>query len=135
MPPSENPSPRRFFDPFELAWLAGIIEGEGCIYFVNRRGWRGGIRVHMTDEDVVRRCLAVTGLGFIYAGTTPAGRPAWHWNVTRRDDCARLLLALYPLMGKRRQAKIAETAEKVCTTYRENGRGNQRRRPSLSVGA
>lgn len=82
----------------------------------------------MNDEDVVRRCLSITGVGTIYTSETPAGKPHWNWSVTRRDDCARLLLALYPLMGSRRQAKMSAMTDKIYSTYHENGRGNYRRR-------
>lgn len=113
----------------DLLWLAGLIEGEGCIYFVKRHGWRGGIRVQMVDEDIIRRCQEATGLGVVYASSvTKTGKQAWSWSVTRRDDCARLLLALYPVMGERRKQRMAEMTEKICTTFRENGRGNYRRR-------
>lgn len=114
----------------DLLWLAGVVEGEGYLYIhPTRQVWRGGIRVGMTDEDIVRRCRDVTGLGTVtISQTTATGRPYWSWNVNRRDDCARLLLALYPLMGTRRRQRIAEMTDKICATYRENGRYHYRRR-------
>jgi hypothetical protein len=55
----------------EKAWLAGIIEGEGTFGRVGRPG--GQIRVVMTDQDVIHRLHAITGLGLIHEpGTFPA---------------------------------------------------------------
>jgi len=38
---------------FELGWLAGILEGEGCFDLSTNRTPR--VRVSMTDEDIVLR--------------------------------------------------------------------------------
>lgn len=45
-------TPRRNISPMEIAWLAGLIEGEGNIG-VNGRSFT--IRVKMTDHDVIVR--------------------------------------------------------------------------------
>ena len=40
-------------DETQWAWLAGIIEGEGCIH-VDKRGY-GSITVKMSDRDIIQR--------------------------------------------------------------------------------
>jgi hypothetical protein len=45
----------------DIAWLAGIIEGEGTF---GRKGHPAGqVRVQMTDEDVIDRLHSLTGVG------------------------------------------------------------------------
>jgi hypothetical protein len=52
----------RDMSPNNLAWLAGLIEGEGYLGIV--RG-RGIVRVAMTDADVVERLRVVSGVGLV----------------------------------------------------------------------
>jgi hypothetical protein len=103
----------RSINPIDLAWLAGLIEGEGSFthHVSGRKRWYHDlrIRVAMTDEDVIRRCLAVSGLGTVkgpYQRRNLAWKPQWIWEVTRRDDAVALMTALRPLMGIRRQSQI-----------------------------
>lgn len=94
-------------DDIELGWLAGLLEGEGCFH-VQRERWPR-ITLQMTDEDVVRRLYEVTQVGRVngpYFTSGHAQKPAWRWIVSKRDDVEDLLIAVYPLMGERRQAKI-----------------------------
>lgn len=90
----------------ERAWVAGLIEGEGSFTF-NGRGPR--IAVRMTDEDVVRRLPALTGVGRIYAEKRdPPRKPTWVWVVAARLDAFRLMKELWPLMGQRRRQRMVE---------------------------
>lgn len=99
----------------ETAWVAGLIEGEGCIceYARSHRSkkykyWQ--IRVTMTDFDVLEKLLKTTGAGRIY--DHPPGRGnrkrAWVWTVYRQEEVYRILEAIYPHMGNRRRGKIQE---------------------------
>jgi hypothetical protein len=99
--------------PTDLAWLAGLIEGEGCFTRHTTRGrWHSAnIKVQMSDEDVIRRCLSVSNLGRVhgpYVRDNPKWSPQWIWAVTRRDEGIELMTLLYPLMGDRRQSQIRE---------------------------
>jgi hypothetical protein len=54
---------------FELGWVAGLLEGEGC-FFVNTSGTPqygpyayARVAVCMTDRDVLERLQEVTGIG------------------------------------------------------------------------
>lgn len=112
----------------ELYWLAGILEGEGTFLHgrVREKYLRMNVRVAMCDEDVVRRCWTVAGVGrvggpYTYAhGSTrtwtqqPYDRhpsrwkPTWSWTVDRHADAAALMMTVLPLMGTRRAARIRE---------------------------
>jgi hypothetical protein len=99
----------------EIAWVAGIFEGEGTINFPRGDGYPS-IRIAMTDEDVVRRLREVTGVGTIITRTKLAKahhKQQWQWNVCARRDVARVLCAIAPLLGKRRRDRTAEAAERL----------------------
>lgn len=102
--------------PVEIAWVAGIIEGEGCITGFHKSPISGLLAVKMTDEDVVRRLAEITGVGNVtgpLSGGNRSTKPIWAWRITNRKDLARVLLAIAPLMGERRRARIAEMAERL----------------------
>lgn len=102
----------------ETAWLAGIIEGEGTIVWhaVNSVA----INVFMTDEDVLQRCHAVSGVGTLrgpYTATRrPSQKPIWKWSVTRADDVVTFLTAIRPWMGQRRTARIDLALDRLANT-------------------
>jgi hypothetical protein len=96
----------------DIYWVAGILEGEGCFSFDNKYGRK--VTVNMTDEDIILRLQAATGLGRVYGPynhSNGAHKVYYRWVVADRPSLARLLLAVYPLMGTRRQAKIATLVE------------------------
>lgn len=105
-------SPRPL-SPLELGWLAGLLEGEGSIE-LRTGGFR--IKLTMTDEDVVRRCLQLTGEGYVsgpYRHSkkgTEHHKPFWCWSVGDRAGVCRIALAVYPLLGDRRREKLATGA-------------------------
>jgi hypothetical protein len=104
----------------DLGWLAGILEGEGC-FSISQTG-TVQVRVAMTDEDVVRRCQAVTGIGVILQQRQQQRQQMWRWSVNRARDVIDLLALVRPLMGQRRQTKIAEcleAAKRVGTRHGE----------------
>lgn len=95
-------------DGIRLGWVVGLIEGEG---YMDERGGRPGIRVDMTDEDVVRRLHEWTGIGNVTGPYLPVGtqkKQHWRWTVTARDDAAWLIGLMAPWFGARRAAKALE---------------------------
>lgn len=113
----------KYWDPMDIAWIAGIIEGEGCIYINKVRLGKGSlirVSVRMTDYDTIQSLYDKTGIGRI-TGPTQHGRkkPTWDWKVNRLKDVVRLLLAIYPLMHERRRAKITEAVEFMTNRRRE----------------
>lgn len=92
-------------DPM-LAWLAGLLEGEG--YFCKDPLI---IALNMTDEDVVRKACHVAGCGSII-GPLPTRKahhkPIWRWKVSRAVDVWVLTTLMRPYMGARRCARFEE---------------------------
>lgn len=93
----------------DLAWAAGVIEGEGSIYKSKRnpRSWQ--ISVGMTDLDVVERLCQITGLGKV-AGPYVVERckPLWTWKVIRQGEVYALLAAVWTWLGQRRREKARQ---------------------------
>lgn len=94
--------------PTDIAWAAGLFEGEGCIA-EHTGGW--GLQLLMTDADVVLRFEAIAG-----AGSTNARKPApenhkivYVWRTRRAQEVERLLGLFLPYLGQRRRG-VAETA-------------------------
>jgi hypothetical protein len=107
--------------PIDLAWVAGLFEGEGCIVECrNRRKTVDDyvwfyLELRMTDEDVIRKLYRVTGCGYLGGPYTSNGasgkrkKPIWAWSVQRQDDVVSLIQELLPHMGERRAARMRYT--------------------------
>jgi hypothetical protein len=95
----------------EIAWLSGIVEGEGYIAKNHPR-----LRVRMTDEDVIRRCHAF-GIGTLRGpieGNQERNRqPLFEWTVNKRAEFLTVLRCLYPYLGQRRRARIHECLQSI----------------------
>lgn len=112
----------------DIAWSAGLFEGEGCIQ-INRKN-RKGIRpqVHltlkMTDLDVVKRFAKAVGFGSIrgpYQYSTKH-KPAWVWTWHGREALAWAQKNWLHLLGKRRRAKLLEAIKvEAAAPYKTEG--------------
>lgn len=66
----------------EIAWAAGLFEGEGSITHVHGRTQ---LRIQMTDYEVLERFLEIIGAGKIYGPYSRQERdsytrkPRWIW--------------------------------------------------------
>ena len=91
----------------QIAWFAGLLEGEGCLSFVKGSGWR--IAVRMTDEDIILRIQAIFG-GSVYfearSKLNPKHKDTWQWQLSNRAAIYKVVTAVYPHMGERRKTKM-----------------------------
>lgn len=96
----------------EIAWLAGILEGEGCFTnsFQNGNDYSTPrLQLSMTDKDVVEKAAVllqskVTSTDW----RTKGDKAVFRTTLARRDDLKMILENIYPHMGQRRQNKIDE---------------------------
>lgn len=96
----------------ELAWVAGLLEGEGCFGVTwGKAGDFGRIRVEMvsTDYDVLGKLQDLAG-GRINGpyGHKVFAKPQWRWRLNTKDEVNALIERLLPHMGSRRTEKIEE---------------------------
>lgn len=104
-----------------IAWVAGLLEGEGTFQFYDRKVKTEGkeypcrgltISCTMTDKDVLVRLQRWSGCGLIYATRKHEKfdrvKPQFMWTAQGSKEAYALMIAIFPFMGKRRQAKIKE---------------------------
>lgn len=91
----------------EAAWLAGLLEGEGCFDAMRARYPR--IRVEMTDRDVVERVRSLVGTSASIQ--TPKRRPHHKPSFMLQiigPSVPALLRQIRPWLGQRRGMKVDE---------------------------
>ena len=93
-------------------WIAGLVEGEGSFYLRNRLDYPAAVfQLNMTDEDVVMRAYELSGeIGGVrpHAPGSRSVKQQWRWRIAAGAEVAWFMDQMYPLMGKRRRAKIDE---------------------------
>lgn len=99
--------------PIDVAWLAGLFEGEGCLSrHSHRKCWV--MRIKMTDRDVVERVHGLLGGKLMYLDTSKIKahyKPSWTWHEGRQKQIRDIVLLLRPHLGQRRAAKCDEFLE------------------------
>ena len=99
----------------EIAWAAGLFEGEGCICWVKKTAAK--LSIEMTDRDVLERFAQIVDAGAICDKTCTNPKSQWrasyHWQVYARDDVARILTWFLPWLQSRRGEKARATLERL----------------------
>lgn len=111
-------------NPWDAGWVAGLFEGEGCVV-IRRTPDRDHVAVqllvNMTDEDVIQRLAAVTGVGTVrgpvWSPKRAHKKPVWHWFCGREQDVAFVLVHIFPYLGERRRAKVLEAADVMAMRF------------------
>ena len=105
----------------EIAWCAGLFEGEGSLFVVNQPSKKKvnyqyiRMTLKMTDYDVVLRFASTVRVGTIRA-QTPIGKrkqPSHYkryyvWQLSNRTQVINLMTLLHRYLGARRRAKMVE---------------------------
>lgn len=94
----------------DFAWLAGLLEGEGCFTNSFQNGNKEAtprIQLTMTDEDVVERAANLLGTKVTSTNwRTKGDKAVFRTSLARQDDLKIILTKIYPYMGQRRKEKI-----------------------------
>ena len=91
----------------EIAWLAGLLEGEGSFVAPPPSDpKRVRILIEMADRDVIEKVSVLVGLAY-----TRPDRRKENWRQSykltiRRARAIALMRAIYPFMGLRRRGQI-----------------------------
>jgi hypothetical protein len=102
----------------ELAWAAGLFEGEGSICLVhsnrkNRTYVYPALTMNQTDRDVIMRFSEIVG-GYVLgpyqfaSNSARTRKPVWSWRVQKKHEAIRVICWLYPYLGKRRRKRADE---------------------------
>jgi hypothetical protein len=93
----------------DIAWAAGLFEGEGSIFINNNNGRKYVLlNLSSTDRDVVEKFTAIMGCGKMYGpyvDKNPA-RPRYSWHTKSRADSVKAIVLLEPFLCERRLAKL-----------------------------
>jgi hypothetical protein len=98
-----------------LAWCAGIIEGEGSIYAHGSANGRRYVTVGagMTDRDILERLRVILG-GVVNGpysprlGAVASRKPMWFWTISDSQRAYAVSVALYHWFGTRRREQVRE---------------------------
>ena len=110
----------------ELGWLAGIIDGEGNLSikhhknhtkkFGERLGFYAELTVVNTNEEIVRRCQEITGIGKVFfRDKKQPSKRLWCWRIYS-TGLRQLLPKLLPHLAKRKEAEILMRAMDITGT-------------------
>jgi hypothetical protein len=98
-------------DREEIAWAAGVFEGEGSFTMSGHRRNSHTATVSMCDEDVVRRFYKAVGIGYVNGPYQNSGinrKPYYRWQTARFEHVQALVAMLWPWLGQRRRARAKE---------------------------
>lgn len=98
----------------DIAWCAGLFEGEGCFTVMCYDHGAGSDQprcyLAMTDEEPVRRFHQLLGVGHVYTrgSNNPKHKPQWQWQVAKQKDVRYVIETLYPWLSPRRKERADE---------------------------
>jgi hypothetical protein len=101
---------------YNIAWAAGLIEGEGCFTW-HSEGKHPYFLMDMTDRDVLEKFQLVFPFVNLRGPYThknkPLNKPRWRVDAFG-SKAIQIMEAILPYMGKRRTCKIKEFLPQVC---------------------
>jgi len=97
----------KYMNNIDNAWLAGLLEGEGCFYKApNTNGNKYlVVQIAMVDKDIIERAAKLMGNPAICSRQLPSGKTCYQIRITGAK-ARELMQGLYFLLGQRRRAKI-----------------------------
>ena len=105
----------------EIAWVAGIFEGEGTIVASSsRKSLR--LQLQMTDEDIVHRFAAIVGVGQINSMKRGENKTIYYWTCAQQEAVNAFVKAVWPWLGSRRRRRYLELTQ-VYAAYRAEALG------------
>ena len=109
----------------DIAWIAGLLEGEGYfgidnrpkdLYEISKAPPAPFIRVSMVDEDVIRKLSKL--LDKFYSSPsrkTVKGKQVYTLHIGEKEKVLFILQKIFPYMGVRRGERIAECISHLQT--------------------
>jgi len=109
----------------DIAWAAGLFEGEGCFFACDKYERKTGTTRRVTcamlstsDLDVLKRFQAIVGVGgFFQVKEHRKGtyKPLWRWQVQSHSGVEHVGELLRPWLGQRRTQKLDEVLATIAT--------------------
>ncbi len=101
----------------EIAWAAGLFEGEGCCCVRASRNVQ--LQLGTTDEDVAKTFFRIVGVGTLNRYHAPSHRalgrkPTWMWRCGAKADIVHVADLFLLYMHERRGAEMRRSVEATC---------------------
>lgn len=94
----------------EIAWAAGLLEGEGSFSRYPRRGGSSGytIKCGMCDKDVVEKLCRVLGVGYVerFQPKDSGHKAQWILRINRLHHVYAVCVAIHEFLGERRRQRV-----------------------------
>lgn len=112
----------------EVAWAAGLFEGEGSFFTTKHPRGRVpyvGMQLQMVDRDTVERFHRIVGYGAVTAWqpSQESRQRVYCWRVQSVRAVVDLIPKFWPWLGERRRARAASLLA-VAKDVLPNGRGH-----------
>lgn len=113
-------------EPLEVAWAAGLFEGEGCFTLTvgNRPGSRRvAARVGSTDRDVIERFARIIGFGHVNLKRAhkEGHKDLYEWSTQAAPSVRDFIELVRPYLGRRRREKAEEVYAAALKINPHNG--------------
>lgn len=97
----------------DIAWAAGLFEGEGCIFVARHRAIpQARLEMRITDKDVLERFVSIVDRGKIqsrdYDQAPNSVKRVYKWGVYDIESVRYILGLFAPYLGERRLKKSME---------------------------
>lgn len=110
---------RELFRERDLAWTAGLYEGEGTVYLINGRRWPV-VQLGMTDREPLGRLRRIWGgrLNGPYSNPKrPQDKPMWRWSFTGRAAILTFFELLWDDLSPRRQEQASRALSEAIPEF------------------
>ena len=108
----------------EIPYVAGLIEGEGCIAFWTQKTGRSGfrknypavsLRISMTDKEPLEQICRILGFGNV-RGPFPKGRhkPAYKLEFAKFEEVQAIIALIWKWLSPRRKARAAFALKEIA---------------------
>lgn len=121
-------------DRSDLAWTAGLFEGEGCITDASPKTTKVVhpiLQLKMTDEDVVRRFRDIVGHGVVRIENHRKShwKTIWRVRITGHEIVQATIAAFWPWLGRRWRERAVE----VLRAYKDSNPHPGKGRPAQEL--
>jgi len=112
----------------DIAWLAGLLEGEGCF---NMSGTNGSARIslNLTDRDIIEKAAQLLGSHINKPCIRSFPLKTVYSTAFFSHRAAAWMMTLYPFLGERRKTAVRNTLAIWRSQRYKNPNGAGRRNP------
>jgi endogenous inhibitor of DNA gyrase (YacG/DUF329 family) len=103
----------------EVAWAAGLYEGEGTCGLFGRQRVTTNVQIQMTDLEPLERCRDALGFGYVDGPQRrrQGWKPIYVWRVGKAAEIVAFFDAVWPFLSERRKEQarplIAHCKERI----------------------